>query len=83
LDGDKIEGLRSQVGDGQDVNFYHGDCNQILLKEVFPRVQFKEYKRGLGLLDPYKLTLDWAVIQEAGSMRSLDIFIDFPIQDIN
>ena len=37
----------------------------------------------LCLLDPYKLTLNWEVIQEAGSMKSLDIFINFPIHDIN
>jgi len=53
------------------------------LKEVFPRVLFKDYKRGLCLLDPYGLTLNWTVIQEAGSMQSLDIFINFPIYDIN
>ena len=35
------------------------------------------------LLDPYKLTLDWKVVQEAGSMRTLDIFVNFPIHDIN
>ena len=35
------------------------------------------------MLDPYELTLDWGVIQEAGSMQSLDTFINFPIQDIN
>lgn len=36
-----------------------------------------------ALLDPYGLTLDWKVIQEAGTMQSLDIFINFPIYDIN
>lgn len=83
LDGDKVEGLRKQAGGRQDVHFYHGDCNTVLLQEVFPKIQFKNYKRGLCLLDPYKLTLDWKVIQEAGSMQSLDIFINFPIHDIN
>jgi three-Cys-motif partner protein len=83
LDGDKIEGLQNLVGNREDVHFYHGNCNQVLLEEVFPRVQFPDFKRGLCLLDPYKMTLDWKVIQEAGSMRSLDIFINFPIHDIN
>jgi three-Cys-motif partner protein len=83
LDGDKIEGLRGLLGNRHDVHFYHGNCNRILLDEVFPKVRFQDFKRGLCLLDPYKLTLDWKVIQEAGSMRSLDIFINFPIHDIN
>jgi three-Cys-motif partner protein len=83
LDGDKIDGLRNQIGHKQNVYLYHGDCNRVLMQDVFPRVRFKDYKRGLCLLDPYKLTLEWKVIQEAGSMQSLDIFVNFPIHDIN
>jgi three-Cys-motif partner protein len=83
LDGDKIDGLREIVGERPDVHLHHGDCNKVLLEEVFPKVHFKDYKRGLCLLDPYKLTLQWKVIQEAGSMRSLDVFLNFPIHDIN
>jgi three-Cys-motif partner protein len=83
LDGDRVGGLRSIIGGRSDVHLYHGDCNVVLLQEVFPKVQFKQYRRGLCLLDPYKLTLEWKVIQEAGSMGSLDIFINFPIHDIN
>jgi three-Cys-motif partner protein len=83
LDGDKVKNLRELAGDRADVHFFHGDCNQILLQEVFPKVQFRDFRRGLCLLDPYKLTLNWTVIREAGSMRSLDIFINFPIHDIN
>jgi three-Cys-motif partner protein len=83
LDGDKIDGLREIVGERPDVHLHHGDCNKVRLEEVFPKVHFKDYKRGLCLLDPYKLTLQWKVIQEAGSMRSLDVFLNFPIHDIN
>ena len=83
LDGDKIDGLRTLIGDRRDVHLYQGDCNLVLLQQVFPKVQFKDYKRGLCLLDPYKLTLNWGVIREAGKMRSLDVFINFPIHDIN
>ena len=83
LDGDKIAGLRNLVGNRTDVNFYHDNCNQVLLNQVFPNVQFRDFKKGLCLLDPYKLTLEWRVIQEAGSMGSLDIFINSPIHDIN
>ncbi len=83
LDGDKVDGLRALIGERKDVYLYHGDCNLVLLRSVFPKVLFKDYKRGLCLLDPYKLTLDWSVIREAGVMKSLDIFINFPIHDIN
>ncbi len=83
LDGNRVEGLRGLVGNRSDVHLYAGDCNAVLLKEVFPRVQYKDYKRGLCILDPYGLHLDWKVIQEAGFMQTLDIFINFPIYDIN
>jgi len=83
LDGDKIDGLRVITGNRPDVFLYKGNCNEILLREVFPKVQRRDYRRGLCLLDPYGLTLDWNVIQEAGTMQSLDVFINFPIYDIN
>ena len=83
LDGDKARGLRELVGDRSDVRIHHGDCNKVLLEEVFPRVKFEDRKRGLCILDPYGLHLDWRVTQTAGSMGSLEVFINFPIYDIN
>jgi three-Cys-motif partner protein len=83
LDGDRIDGLSRVVGDRKDVFFHKGDCNEVLLKEVFPKVLRENFRRGLCLLDPYALTLDWRVLQRAGEMQSLDIFINFPIYDIN
>lgn len=82
-DGDKAVGLQALVGDRKDVHIYPGDCNAVLPSEVFPRVRFEDYRRGLCILGPYGLHLDWQVIQTAGSMRSLDVFINFPIYDIN
>lgn len=83
LDGDKIDGLDEIIGKRSDVFLHKGDCNHVLLADVFPRVQRQDFKRGLCLLDPYGLTLDWKVIREAAIMQSLDIFINFPIYDIN
>jgi three-Cys-motif partner protein len=83
LDGDKIDALSEMIGDRPDVLLHNGNCNQVLLREVFPKVQRTDYRRGLCLLDPYGLTLDWKVVQEAGVMQSLDVFINFPIYDIN
>jgi three-Cys-motif partner protein len=83
LNGDKIATLRGLVGNRKDVHLHHGDCNRVLLEEVFPKVRFQDFRRGLCLLDPYKLTLTWKVIQAAGSLQSLDVFINFPIHDIN
>lgn len=83
LDGRKVAQLRRLVGDRRDVQVLHGDCNQVLLEEVFPRVQWNDYRRGLCLLDPYGLDLSWKVIETAGQMRSIDLFLNFPIMDAN
>jgi three-Cys-motif partner protein len=35
------------------------------------------------LLDPYGLTLRWEVVERAGKMKSIEIFLNFPIMDMN
>jgi three-Cys-motif partner protein len=83
LDGERIAGLKRAIGTRPEVHLHKGNCNKVLLKNVFPRVLREDYRRGLCILDPYGLTLDWSVIKRAGEMGSLDIFINFPIYDIN
>ena len=80
---EKVESLRNLLGSRREVTIYQGVCNKILLDEVFPRVRFENYRRGLCVLDPYGLHLDWTVISTAGQMRTLDIFLNFPVADIN
>ena len=83
LDSTKAHQLR-QLAEGQKgVSIYEGDCNEVLLTKVFPQVQYPQYRRGLCLLDPYGLHLDWRVIQTAGEMKSLEIFLNFPVADMN
>jgi three-Cys-motif partner protein len=35
------------------------------------------------LLDPYGLHLDWEVIQLAGQSEAVDMFLNFPVMDMN
>jgi three-Cys-motif partner protein len=90
LDQGNVEALELQVRgrargpySPDSVFFYNADCNQVLLTDIFPRVRYEDYARALCLLDPYGLQLDWNVISTAGKMRSVDIFLNFPIMDIN
>lgn len=50
---------------------------------MFPQIQYRDFKRGLCLLDPYGLHLDWNVIATAGGMKTIDMFLNFPIADMN
>ena len=83
MDSDKAEQLRKLTAGQGNAHIYEGDCNEILLKKVFPQVQYAQYRRGLCLLDPYGLHLDWSVIQTAGQMQSVEIFLNFPVADMN
>jgi len=83
LDGDKVEHLKQLYGSRPDVHIRRGDCNQILLEDVFPQVRWENYRRGLCLLDPYGLDLRWEVIRAAGQLRTIDLFLNFPIMDAN
>jgi len=83
LDSGKANLLRSLVGPRSDVQIYEGDANEILLKEVFPKVRYQDYRRGLCLLDPYGLHLRWEVVKLAGQLRTIDMFLNFPIMDMN
>jgi three-Cys-motif partner protein len=83
LKSDKVKSLNKIIGDRPGVYIYNGDCNDILLKEVFPKVLFKDYRRALCLLDPYGLHLNWEVIKTAAEMRTIDIVLNFPVADMN
>lgn len=83
LDSRKVDSLRKIASQQQNVFIYEGDCNKLLLDNVFPRAKFEEYKRALCLLDPYGLHLNWDVMQTAGKMKSIEIFLNFPVMDMN
>jgi len=83
LEPTRIGNLQSLVGARKDVNVMEGDCNRLLLDEVLPKVRYEQYCRGLCILDPYGLHLNWQVIAKAGSMKSIEIFLNFPVADIN
>jgi three-Cys-motif partner protein len=79
----KIDHLRGQIGERPDVDCFVGDSNAILLNDIFPRVRFERYQRGLCFLDPYGLHLNWTVIAAAGAERGLEIVLNFPVADMN
>lgn len=83
MDGGRAQSLRELSAGRQDVFVYEADCNKVLLESVFPRASYGDFRRALCLLDPYGLHLDWKVIHAAGQMRSIEIFLNFPLMDMN
>lgn len=83
LDGEKVEFLRGRVGSRTGVNLYNGDSNRILREQILPRFSYEKRTRALCLLDPYKLTLDWSVLMQAGGSRAVEVFVNFPVMHMN
>ncbi len=82
-DGGKIEMLKQAIGEQKNVFLYEGDCNELLLSKILPQVRFKDYRRGMFLVDPYGLHLNWDVVEAIGRSRSIDMFLNFPVMDMN
>jgi len=83
LHGGKAAELRKLVGDHKDVHIHEEDANKVLLDKVFPRCRYEDFSRGLCLLDPYKLNVNWNVLETAGRMKTIEVFYNFMIMDAN
>jgi hypothetical protein len=79
----KIAELEIAAKEKKNVFIYEGDCNKIIVDKVFPRAEYKNFRRAICLFDPYGLHLDWNLIKTAGEMKSVEIFLNFPVMDIN
>lgn len=79
----RTDQLRDYAHNADNVHVYTGDCNEILLKRIFPRVSFEARQRALCLLDPYNIDLAWEIVAAAGKSRAIEIFLNFMVMDMN
>ena len=86
VDAEKAESLTRLCGHDKRVEIVPGDCNEVLSKKVAPMLSFSSYWRGLCVLDPYGIhgkTLKWQTVKQLADLKTLDIFLNFPLMDIN
>jgi len=83
LNSQKVDYLQGLAAGNDSVRIYEGDCNDVLIRKIFPTLQFESYRRALCLLDPYGLDLDWEVMFQAGQVGTVDMFLNFPVMDMN
>jgi len=83
IDTARVKELERLATGHANVKVHRGDCNHILINEVFPKISFARYQRALCILDPYGLHLDWQVIKTAGDSKTTEIFLNFPVMDMN
>ena len=77
LNGRRADALRSAVDGRADVTLLEGDATRAMLEEVLPRVRQEDYRRALCVLDPCAPGPDWRVIEMAGRLRTIDLFVAF------
>jgi three-Cys-motif partner protein len=86
LDAKKVDSLTTLCGHDERVEILSGNCNEVLLDKVAPSLPYSSCWRGLCVLDPYGIhgkTLHWKTITQLAALKTVDIFLNFPLMDIN
>jgi three-Cys-motif partner protein len=86
IDRSKIEQLQKLVvgkPEFKTVRFHIGDANPILRETILPHFQYGSFKRALCILDPYGVDIEWTTIESIGKAKTIDVFLNFPLMDIN
>ena len=83
LDANKTANLADLCKDRHDVEIITGDASSYLIKTLLPTIRYDFYNRALCLFDPYGLHLDWQAIRLAGQSQAIDMFLNFPVMDMN
>jgi three-Cys-motif partner protein len=83
MDADKTRHLAALCAGRADVNIHTGDSTPYLTQQLLPTIQYEKFNRALCLLDPYGLHLEWQVMLQAGQSRAVDMFLNFPVMDMN
>jgi three-Cys-motif partner protein len=83
LEAKKTSYLEKLYGRRKDVHIHTGDATEYLTGTLLPKIQYRNRNRALILLDPYGLHLDWEVIYQAGQSKAIDMFLNFPVMDMN
>jgi three-Cys-motif partner protein len=80
---DRLRELTAERPEKKSIHFYVGDANQVLRKKIIPKFPYSSFKRALCILDPYGVDIEWATIASLAPIKTMDIFLNFPLMDIN
>lgn len=79
----KTAHLKALCGNRKDVHIETGDASQYLTQTLLPTIRYENYNRALCLFDPYGLHLEWQAMEMAGQSLAVDMFLNFPVMDMN
>ena len=80
---EKTEALESLTREKPNIKIYREDSNETLVKKIFPSLPYESRKRALCVMDPYGLHLHWETIFQAAQLKTIEIFLNFPLMDMN
>lgn len=86
IDRSKLDHLQNLIAGRPErkvIHLHPGDANQILRQKIIPSFQYDLFKRALCILDPYGLDIEWQTIEAIGKTKTMDVFLNFPLMDIN
>jgi three-Cys-motif partner protein len=83
LNPEKTAHLKTLCQARKDVDIITADATLYLTRKLLPSIRYEKFNRALCLLDPYGLHLDWEVMRQAGQSRAVDMFLNFPVMDMN
>jgi three-Cys-motif partner protein len=83
LDKDKTAHLKTLCNGRSNVHIETGDASNYLVNQLLPTIRYEAFNRALCLFDPYGLHLDWETMEMAGRSRAIDMFLNFPVMDMN
>ena len=83
MDAQKTAYLKKLCAGRGNVHIETGDASKYLIQTLLPTIKYTEFKRALCLFDPYGLHLEWRAMEMAGQSRAIDMFLNFPVMDMN
>jgi three-Cys-motif partner protein len=78
----KIEAMKRDFPD-REIEIYQGDCNEMLCGRIIPSLSYSSYKRAIAFLDPFGMSLEWDTLKTIASTKTIEVFVNFPVMDIN
>lgn len=83
MDAQKTAYLKKLCAGRGNVHIETGDASKYLIQQLLPTIKYTEFERALCLFDPYGLHLEWRAMEMAGQSRAIDMFLNFPVMDMN
>ena len=67
----------------RSIRILEDDCNRAITTEVTPRIRYEHFNRGLILLDPFSMNVEWPTIEQIAETKALEVFMNFPVMALN